>query len=94
MVAISPHLPPERQRIYTKEQLCAYDLLDFPVWVFDIVNKAMWWGNGPACYLWDAPDCESLVNRDFAQGMSDSTNQSMLAWLEAFREGETKNTMV
>jgi hypothetical protein len=94
MTVIPENLPTARRRIYTKEQLVAYDLLDFPVWVFDIVNKSMWWANEPACDLWDATDCESLCNRDFSTGMTNSTDQSMLAWLEAFGEGKTKDLTV
>ena len=91
---ISSNLPPARRRIYTRDQLIAYDLLAFPVWVFDIENKKMWWANGPACFLWNAPDCDTLCQRDFASGNSKSTEQSMKSWLEAFREGQTKTMTV
>ena len=90
----NPNLSPARRRIYTREHLAAYDLLEFPVWVFDIVNATMWWANTPACYLWDAPDCISLCQRDFKAGMSEASKNSMNAWLEGFREGQTKSMTV
>jgi hypothetical protein len=89
-----PGLSRSRRRMYSKDHLEAYELLDSPIWVFDIDNKSMWWANEAACYLWSATDCESLVQRDFASDMSKATEHSLNNWLERFALGYTNKDTV
>jgi hypothetical protein len=79
-----------QRRLYSKDHLEAYDLLDSPIWVFDIENKAMWWANEAACYLWSAVTSESLTQRDFASDMSKENDN----WLEKFALGEDNRATV
>ena len=73
----------------------AYDLLGSPIWVFDIENKAMWWANEAACYLWSASDSESLTQRDFASDMSKASGRSLdNNLLEKFALGEDNRVTV
>jgi hypothetical protein len=89
-----PGLSSARQRLYSKDHLEAYELLGSPIWVFDIENKAMWWANEAACYLWSATDCESLIQRDFASDMSLASERSLNNWLEKFALGESNRVTV
>jgi hypothetical protein len=89
---LPPGLSKSRRRMYSKDHLELFELLDSPIWVFDIENKSMWWANEAACYLWSATDRESLCERDFE---SDMTKASELlgsgfldSWLEKFKLGE------
>ena len=91
--------PPGRssaqRRLYSKEGMEAYDLLGSPIWVFDIENKAMWWANEAACYLWSASDSESLTQRDFASDMSKASGRSLdNNLLEKFALGEDNRVTV
>jgi hypothetical protein len=77
--------------LYSKDHLKAFDLLGSPIWVFEIENKAMWWANEAACYLWSATDSESLTQRDFA---SDMSKRSLNNLLEKFALGEDSRVTV
>jgi hypothetical protein len=76
------------------DHLEAYDLLGSPIWVFDIENKAMWWANEAACYLWSATDRESLTQHDFASDMSKASDPSRDNYVETFALGEDKRVTV
>jgi hypothetical protein len=89
-----PGLSSAQRRVYSKDHLEVYDLLGSPIWVFDIENKAMWWANEAACYLWSATDNESLCKRDFASDMSKASERSMNNWLEKFALGEDHRVTV
>jgi hypothetical protein len=87
-------LSKSRRRLYSNDHLEAFELLDSPIWVFDIENKSMWWANEAACYLWSATDLESLVQRDFASDMSKASERSLNNWLEGFALGESHRVTV
>lgn len=74
--------------IYTRGDLQVFNLLDRPIWVFDIENKAMWWANNAAIELWNADSLEELLARDFADDMSDSTRVRLTEYCELFKLGE------
>jgi signal transduction histidine kinase/CheY-like chemotaxis protein/PAS domain-containing protein len=57
---------------YCRNDLGMFNLLRHPVWVFDIDNKAMYWANKSALYVWNADSLEELLLRDFATDMSDA----------------------
>jgi hypothetical protein len=80
--------------MYSKDHLELFELLDSPIWVFDVENKSMWWANEAACYLWSATDLESLVQRDFASDMSKASERSLNSWLEGFALGESHRVTV
>ena len=54
-------------RNFTSEDLELFDVLERPVWIFDI--KSMWWANTAAVALWNADSLEALLSRDFASDM-------------------------
>mmetsp|Transcript_13030 Transcript_13030/g.18203 ORF Transcript_13030/g.18203 Transcript_13030/m.18203 type:complete len:665 (+) Transcript_13030:1295-3289(+) len=48
----------------------------------------MWWANSAALELWNADSLESLLNRDFAVGMSESSERRLAEYLCQFQKGE------
>lgn len=90
----SPALLQARKRLYSKEHLEIFEMIETPVWVFDATNKGMWWANSAACFLWNAPDWQSLRDRDFKTDMSRATEVVLKSWLEDFKIGETHQTTV
>ncbi|MBP2291471.1 PAS domain-containing sensor histidine kinase [Azospirillum rugosum] len=49
----------------------------------------MLWANGSACALWGATDMPSLLARDFASSLSDTSRTRFALYGEAFARGET-----
>lgn len=86
---IPTSFPPARQRVYSQQDLEAFNLLSAPCWVFDIRHQAMWWANDPAVELWGAESLETLLKRDFAEGMNKASLNTLLHWLDKFHQGET-----
>ena len=76
------------ERSYSKDDLQVLDLVDHPVWVFDVVNKCMWWANQEAVSFWNANSLEELLNRDFATDMSETVAKKNLDTLERFKRKE------
>jgi PAS domain-containing protein len=78
------HVEEEELRTYSHADLQALNLLDQPVWIFDIVRKAMWFANTAAVELWSAPDLPTLLVRDFATDMSEATANRLDDYLLKF----------
>ena len=73
---------------FTRDDLRVLDLLDHPIWVFDIVNKSMWWGNTLAVEYWNATSLDDLISRNFKDDMSDAVHKKNLDTLERLRRNE------
>ncbi|KAL7580561.1 hypothetical protein ACA910_003685 [Epithemia clementina (nom. ined.)] len=70
--------------------MAAFNALQHPVHVFDIVHKRMFWANHAAVQLlWHAPDLPSLLARDFATDMSEATERRLHDYLRRFANGES-----
>ncbi|CAB9499400.1 expressed unknown protein [Seminavis robusta] len=74
---------------YCRQDLQALNLLDQPVWIFDIVKRGMFWANAAAVELWSANSLESLVARNFGNDMSEATQNRLDDYLLKFISGET-----
>jgi CheY-like chemotaxis protein len=73
-------------QIYTDpSKLLALHLVDQPVWVFDIVKRAMWFANPAAVTLWNASSIEDLLGRNFKDDMSEATANRLDGYLEQFQ---------
>ncbi|MEP2768931.1 MAG: response regulator [Paracoccaceae bacterium] len=48
-----------------------FTALSTPIWIFDVDNHNLWWGNQAALEFWDAQSLDELAERDFS---SDSTS--------------------
>ena len=77
-----------KQKSFSRDDLRVLDLLDHPIWVFDIVNKSMWWGNSLAVEYWNAQSLDELINRNFADDMSEAVHKKNLDTLERLRRNE------
>lgn len=64
------------------------NLINQPIWVFDVVRRSMFWANPAALELWNAPDLPSLLSRSF-KDMSESTQMRLDAHMEKFLKNES-----
>lgn len=68
--------------------LATFDLLQNPVWVYDIERLAMRWANRASLHLWNASSREELLSRDFSD-VSESTRIRLQNYLQQFKQGKT-----
>lgn len=66
----------------------ALDLLQTPVWVYDIERLTMRWANRASLPLWNATSREELLNRDFSD-VSEATRTRLQTYLQQFEQGKT-----
>jgi hypothetical protein len=85
---------PQRRRSFTRTDLELFNLLEHPVYVFDIDRKAMWWANKAAMILWNADTLQSLLARDFAHDMSEATSKRLTDCLRRLQIGEKFSEVV
>jgi signal transduction histidine kinase len=71
-------------KTFAHEDLAILDLIERPIWVFDIDRLGMWWANQAGVAFWNARDLAELQVRDFSD-MSPATVQQIA---EAIRRGE------
>lgn len=83
--------PATRLRTYTPSELAVFDLLQHPVWVFDIENVRMFWANGAALEIWNAASLEELRERDFKTGLSDTMKHRMQYNLSRLKLGHIQH---
>ncbi|MBD2576085.1 PAS domain-containing protein [Oscillatoria sp. FACHB-1406] len=77
-----------KDELVTLSDLSAFNLLRSPVWVFDIYEMKAWWANTAAIRLWDAPNLEAFLSRNFNDA-SQTTRTRLQGYLECFARGET-----
>jgi len=66
----------------------AFDLLQYPIWIFDIEHLQMWWANQASLYLWNAATRQELASRNFSD-VSESTRIRLQSYLQQFEQGKT-----
>ncbi|MEG5018341.1 MULTISPECIES: diguanylate cyclase domain-containing protein [unclassified Microcoleus] len=69
--------------------LKAFDLLQNPIWIFDIEDWQMRWANQASLYLWNASTRQQLAIRNFRDMLSESTRIRLQSYLEQFEQGQT-----
>jgi len=77
-----------RKEYYTRDDMAVFDLLEHPIYIFDILNKCLWWANAEAVKMWNATSLTELLERDFASDMSEASKRRMLDYLRKFKKGE------
>lgn len=82
---VSSLYPPNR--VFSREQLEILNILDHPVWVFDIDKRQMRWANQAAVILWNATSLSELLDRDFAD-MSAATQTRLVRYQRDFSKGQ------
>lgn len=78
----------KKPKSYSRDALEPFNLLDHPVWVFDIAKKSMWWANSSALDIWSADCLEDLLERDFSTDMSAASERRLGENLTRFAKGE------
>lgn len=68
--------------------LSIFDLLQNPIWVFDIEKLQMRWANQTSLHLWNASTRQDLVSRNFSD-MSESSLIRLQSYLHQFQQGKT-----
>lgn len=68
--------------------LSTFDLLQNPIWVFDIEKLQMRWANQKSLQLWNASTQQELVSRNFSD-MSESTLIRLQTYLHQFQQSKT-----
>lgn len=68
--------------------LSTFDLLQNPIWVFDIEKLQMRWANQTSLHLWNASTREQLISRNFSD-ISESTRIRLQSYLHQFQQGKT-----
>lgn len=48
------------------DELALFDMVDAPMWVFDIENHCMWWGNLAALKFWGCDSIDALTAKDYS----------------------------
>ena len=61
-------------------ELSEFDLVPYPVWVFDIDDYGFWWGNTSALEYWDVESVEEFAAKD----MSDDDEGAVTRMLQCF----------
>jgi signal transduction histidine kinase/ActR/RegA family two-component response regulator len=75
-------------KIFTREDLAVLDLLERPVYVFDVERIGLWWANQAAVEFWGAADRDELTARDFGADLSAASVQRIADNLRRVERGE------
>lgn len=51
----------------THDELSLFDMVDAPMWIFDVEKHAMWWGNVAALKFWHCDSIDALVAKDYSE---------------------------
>lgn len=78
----------DKDHHYSREELQLLNLLQRPVWVFDIEGKCMYWANTAALTVWNAKSLTELLARDFKSDMSNATERRLQDYLVRLSRGE------
>jgi hypothetical protein len=73
---------------YSRSDMRPFNLLENPIWVFDMENKSMWWANTAAVRFWNAESLDELLCRDFASDMSETVKKRLNSHRERIHKGE------
>ena len=74
-------------RFADRDALSAYDPLHTPIWVFDVDNHRIWWGNRRAIRFWRAESLDELIRRDYGSD-SDTVRWRLSQVIEKTAPGE------
>ncbi|MEG4488160.1 diguanylate cyclase domain-containing protein [Microcoleus sp. D2_18a_B4] len=69
--------------------LKAFDLLQNPIWIFDIEDWQIRWANQASLYLWNASTRQQLASHNFSDMLSECTRIRLQSYLLQFEQGQT-----
>jgi hypothetical protein len=75
-------------RMYCHHDVEVLNLVSDPIWIFDILNKSMWWGNTAALAFWNVQSLEEFTSRNYAEDMSETERQRNMDTLERLKRNE------
>lgn len=75
-------------RIYCHDDVEVLNLVNHPIWIFDVLNKTMWWGNTTALAFWNVKSLEELTSRNYAEDMSERERRRNMDTLELLQRNE------
>ncbi len=76
-----------KQHFSDRRDLQSFDLLNTPVWIFDVERHAIWWANRRAVQFWRAESLEDLLARDFGSD-NQAVRQRLAQVIEKTSPGE------
>jgi signal transduction histidine kinase/CheY-like chemotaxis protein len=74
---------------YRTQEFEVFNLLQHPIWVFDVEHPQMLWANTQALRVWNAPDLESLLARDF----TDVSSATQVRMKELWQQLQLQNVI-
>ncbi|MEG5174912.1 diguanylate cyclase domain-containing protein [Microcoleus sp. B3-D7] len=69
--------------------LKAFDLLQNPIWIFDMEDWQIRWTNQASLYLWNASTRQQLASHNFRDMLSECTRIRLQSYLQQFEQGQT-----
>lgn len=82
-------LDDNNHRTFSRSDLDVLNLLQHPVWIFDIPQQSMYWANQSALdTIWKADSLETLLKRDFRSDMTEATNFRLQEHFAKISRGE------
>jgi signal transduction histidine kinase/ActR/RegA family two-component response regulator len=75
-------------KVFTHADLAVLDLLERPIYVFDVERIGLWWANRAAVAFWGAADRAELMARDFGSDLSPSSAQRIAEIVRRLERGE------
>jgi hypothetical protein len=90
----SPNKMRQQQRVFCRDDMAAWDLLQRPLWVFDCQTYRMWWANESGLELWNAKSRDELLARDYSSDMSESVKLRCSEVMGRVARGELFNEQV
>ena len=76
-----------KQHFGERQALAPLDLLNTPIWVFDVDRHTMWWANRRALRFWRAESLEAMLTRDFSAD-SETVRQRLAQVIDKTPPGE------
>jgi signal transduction histidine kinase len=76
------------QRCYNPDDLEIFNILQHPIFVFDIEKCKIFWSNRAGLKHWNAESLDELLARDFSKDLSEATRRRMQDLLKRHRQGE------
>lgn len=83
-----------KRRIFRRDDLAAWDLLQRPIWVFDCHTYCMLWANEATLELWNANSLDEFLQRDYGSDMSESVKQRLWSVMSRVEQGDLFNEQV
>lgn len=72
----------------SREDLALFDMVDAPMWIFDVEQHSMWWGNLAALKFWNCTSIDELIAKDYS-GDSNTVKLRLRQTVASMNPGES-----